>query len=289
MREVRWDAHKYPQFNKHIWAPELHDVMGQLILLFAGDDGHNRNHRMHALVARDPKDPTSAFDCVGPVSTEDNHWAIDMTYWYDDRPELTQEQKGLYAIWSGWLEYSNRIQNIYIAKTKKNDPFAFETERHVIATAEYPWERSIGRRIQEGPAVVKHDGMVHLLTSNNCSWTPFYNIGIVRLEGVDPLAKNSWHKREKPLLQSHGDVYGPGHPSVTTDEQENLVMAHHSAESVYGGWNRVGRLSRLAKDALGELVVQDYIVPKPQQAPNHLQWAFTHLALAGNMVMSMVS
>ena len=286
MIDIDWDASKHPDCNKHIWAPEMHEVMGQLAILFTGDDGRNRSHRMHALVADDPKDPTSRFRYAGPVTTPDNQWAIDMTYFYDDRPRIAPENHALYAIWSGWPGNNNREQHIYIAKTKRNDPFKFESERVEIAVPEHPWERNVDRSILEGPAIAKHGGEVDLLISSNCSWTSFYNIVGMRLKGDDPMDKSSWRKTDRPLLQTHANIYGPGHPSVTHDKYGNLVMAYHSARSRYSGWDRVGRLCMLENDARGELYVPDYVAPLSQRTPNYAQWAVAHMALAGNVLLS---
>ena len=40
----------------NLWAPEIHEIDGQVYIYFAMDDGNNDNHRMYVIKADDPND-----------------------------------------------------------------------------------------------------------------------------------------------------------------------------------------------------------------------------------------
>lgn len=257
MKSIFEPSYSSSKYDKQVWAPEIHNVMGDWVVYFAASDGRNANHRIHALVADDPKNPLGNYSYAGEVKTAEDRWAIDMTYLHDDRAG----KKADYAIWSGWPDKKNGRQNLYISKFKDGDPLSLEDERFEISSPDLPWEKNLLRDINEGPAVFKHLGRIWLLYAANCSWTPDYKLGLIELTGDDPLRKSSWTKQPEPFLESFGEIHGPGHASVTQDQWGNPVMFYHSAKGKYGAWNRQGRAVRLEFDSHGDPFVPDYSKP----------------------------
>lgn len=268
--------------QKHLWAPELHRIMGELVVYYAADYGHNIDHRMHALVARDPHDPTSRFDYAGQVRTPNNQWAIDMTHL-----SMGADNED-YAIWSGIPNLRTMQQNLYAAKFKPGDPLTLEGEEVMISAPTLPWERN-HRNVHEGPTVLQHVGNTNILYAANCSWTPYYSIGALKLVGNNPLDQAAWHKQPRPLMQSFGDIHGPGHPTVTQDEYDNPLMAYHSTRTLFGGWDRVGRITELRFDNAGNPYVPDYEPTHEQRMPSRLRWTLGHFAIAANTVAAMLA
>ncbi len=85
---------------------------------------------------------------------------------------------------------------------------------------------------------------------------------LVASEEDDLLDPRSWHKRNRPVLQSDPakGIFGPGHNSFTADENgEDILVYHARTESEIVGDplynpNRHTMLMRIAWDENGEPV-----------------------------------
>ena len=208
------------------WAPELHYIRGEWYIYVACDDGNNETHRMYVLKGTS-QDPTDPFEYVGQITDPTNKWAIDGTVL-----ELNGE---LYFIWSGWEGDVNVAQHIYIAHM--SDPCTIDSERVMLSTPEYSWEKNGNPLINEGPTVLQHDGKTFLVYSASGSWTDFYCLGMLTLTGDDPMNPAHWEKAVKPVFQRRtGVCYGPGHCSFTTAIDGSVWMVYHGNLVSGTGW-----------------------------------------------------
>ena len=168
--------------------------------------------------------PMDDYMMHGKITDSTDRWAID--------GNLIKYNGELYYFWSGWEGTRNVRQNIYVAKMK--NPYTLESERVMISTSEYDWEK-IGSTpedtegkpyINEGPFAFVYKDELYLAYSASGSWSNGYCIAFLKLVGIDILNPNSWYKFEEPTLSSNDILYGAGHCSILKDEDKYLVFFH---------------------------------------------------------------
>lgn len=227
--------------SRNIWAPELHQFNGRWYIYFAADDGRSRKHRMFVLES--VNGPLGPYVFRGKISAvASDNWAIDGTPF---------EFRGrLYFIWSGWPGRRNGRQNLYIGEM--SNPWTISTERVMISTPTYPWESWIN----EGPEILIVREKLYLFFSANRSWSNDYCVGLLELNGSDPLCAGAWLKAPKPVFEStresENPIYGPGHCSFFLDRRtgEDWLL-YHVARHSGSGWDRQVRAQRLSIDGSG--------------------------------------
>lgn len=207
---------------KNLWAPELHVINDKCYIYVACDDGNNKNHRMYVLY-NNSNDPLKKYKNKGIISDVSNKWAIDGT--------ILNYKDELYFIWSGCDKNIHYKQEIFIAKMA--NPFEIASEKVLLSTPEYDWEKQGGDGVKlafvnEGPAVLEINEKVYLIYSASGCWCKDYCLGVLELIGVNPLSKSSWKKQDKPIFSSTENIIGPGHPSFTTNENKEIYMIFHS-------------------------------------------------------------
>ena len=214
-------------YSSEYWAPELHYIDGAWYIYVAADDGNNENHRMYVLRGT-TQDPTDPFEMVGQITDPSNKWAIDGT--------VMQHNGELYFIWSGWEGNVNVAQNLYIAHM--SDPCTIDSERVCLSVPEYTWEKNGQPYINEGPAVLQHDGKTFLVYSASGSWTDYYCLGMLTLMGDDPMDVNAWEKSTRSVFKKATNVcYGPGHNSFCEAPDGSVWMIYHGNLVSGTGWS----------------------------------------------------
>lgn len=215
------------QYNKEIWAPELHFIGDKWYIYVAADDGDNYHHRMLCLESR-TSDPLDGFITKGVLRPETDRWAIDGT--------MMQYGGKLYFIWSGWEGTVNVAQNLYIAEMA--NPWTFASDRVMISCPEFPWEKRGGTpTINEGPTALELNGTMHIVYSASGSWCDDYCLGMLTLTGTDPLSPASWAKSESPVFEKTDSIFGPGHASFTTSpDGSRRYIVYHANEASGTGW-----------------------------------------------------
>lgn len=241
------------EYSKEIWAPELHIIDGKCYIYVACDNGQNCNHKMFVL-SNDSSDPMKAeYKMLGKITDDTNRWAIDGTV-------LTHKDK-MYFVWSGWEEEVNICQHLYIAEM--SDPVTISSERVMISSPEYPWEK-LGSEgvinspyINEGPFAVYNGDDTYITYSASASWCEDYCIAAIKLVGEDLLNKNSWQKQPLPLLSSNESLKGAGHCSVLEENGKYKVYFHawdKAEENIT--WNTVSLWEGELKFSEGELLIK---------------------------------
>lgn len=216
-------------YSKEYWAPELHKIDGKWYIYVAADDGDNYNHRMYVLECTGD-DPTDPYVMKGKITDSTDKWAIDGT--------VLQYKGECYFIWSGWEGDVNVAQNIYIAHM--SDPWTIDSERVLLSTPEYRWEKLGGMpSINEGPAalVAPSNDTVHIIYSGSGSWSDYYRLGQLTFRGEgDILDAANWTKAEDSIFEMTKDVFGPGHCSFTTAADGSTWIVYHANLVSGSGW-----------------------------------------------------
>lgn len=251
-----WYAHLYGTMSSHIWAPEIHYIMGKWVIYFAaGERPDIWKIRPYTLICTgdDPmKDPWVEGGIMqsangDPYSFTD--FSLDMTVF---------EHKGeWYTIWAQKVGSTNGISNLYIAQLET--PTQLKTVQVLLTTPDYIWERDGGFWVNEGPAVLKHAGKIFVTFSASATGA-CYCMGLLRAdENADLLDPRSWEKNRYPVLSTNESlkIYGPGHNCfVEGDEGETLCMLHfRNYEKIHGDplddHNRHAHVMRVTFDEEG--------------------------------------
>lgn len=109
---------------------------------------------------------------------------------------------------------------------KKPDELA--SQQVLLSSPSYSWER-VDFWVNEGPAIIKHDGMIYLTYSASATGSCYCMGMLSASENSDLLDPEQWHKKRYPILRSdeQAGMYGPGHNSFTVDEMGRDVMIYH--------------------------------------------------------------
>lgn len=220
-----WHKHEEGPMSIHIWAPELHYLQGKWYIYYAGGDKDDVwEIRPYVLECADADPINGTWTELGKMqrAPEDEFsfeaFSLDGTVF---------ENKGnYYYVWAEKVGVGKQISNLYIAQME--NPHQLKTVQVLLTTPDYDWER-IGFWVNEGPAVIKHDGRL-FLTYSASETGEHYCLGMLSADMdsdlLDPL---SWKKERYPVLQTDAsrNIYGPGHNSFTKDEEGGDIMVYH--------------------------------------------------------------
>ena len=138
------------------------------------------------------------------------------------------ESKGkYYFVWAEKVGVGRQVSNLYIAEMET--PYKLKTAQVLLSSPDYDWERK-GFWVNEGPAVLKHNGKLFLTYSASETGID-YCMGMLTADEnsnlLDPL---SWKKERNPVFKSNESkfIYGPGHNSFTKDEAGNDIVVYHA-------------------------------------------------------------
>lgn len=208
-------------YSLHLWAPELHVLDGKCYIYYTADDGNTNNHRMYVL-ENGSDDPMQPYTLAGKIADATDKYAIDAT--------VLHHGGNRYLIWSGREGDVSGCQKLYIAKM--GDPKTLVSERVMISTPEYEWEKRGGTGkpgksyINEGPYAFSFGGKQYLAYAAAGSWCEDYCIAVLELVGEDPMNPAAWKKYPQPVFSGNETVKGAGHCSIVTREEETYVFFH---------------------------------------------------------------
>ena len=260
-----WKKHETGALASHIWAPELHYVMGKWIIYFsAGHVPDVWDIRPYALICKGDDPMTDDWGEAVPIEPAANDpypftdFSLDMT---------VLENKGRwYAIWAqkfGCARAEKPISDLLIAELET--PTKLKTVFVRITSPDYDWERDGGFWVNEGPAVLhcpETKGKIYVTYSASATGA-CYCLGMLSAdENSDLLDPRSWEKERWPVLKTDAalKVYGPGHNTfVRGDDDEVLTLLHfRDYEKIVGDplddHNRHAHVLKVGFDANGKPV-----------------------------------
>ena len=230
-------------YRDDLWAPELHFLDGRWLIYTCADDGDNANHRTIVLEA-ETEDPLGPYRFVAELDTPG--WAIDASV-----ARLADGR--LYCVWSGWPEGVPPDSTQHLFLSAMAGPTQLAGPAVDLSGSMHDWER-VGRPagLNEGPQFLRHAGRTVILYAASGSWTADYCLGLMTLDGADPLDAAAWTKRPKPLFTRANGVTGPGHGCIVSspDRTEDWLVFHSSIDPE-GSWNRCINLKQVFWNADG--------------------------------------
>ena len=221
-----WHKHESGPQSIHIWAPELHYLFGKWYIYYAGGDKDD-------IWAIRPY----VLECEGDDPVRDP-WIEKGKMARADGDEFSFEAFSLdatvfevngrwYYVWAEKVGVGKQISNLYIARMKNG--YTLDTVQVLLTTPDYDWER-VGFWVNEGPAVLKHDGKI-FLTFSASETGACYCMGLLYAdENADLLDPQQWTKKRMPVLTTDEEkgIFGPGHNSFVKaeDGQTDLCIYH---------------------------------------------------------------
>lgn len=226
---VLWNRHETGPQSIHIWAPEIHYIYGGWYIYYAaGDAGDIWKIRPYVLKCSSSNPMEGTWEELGRIQAADSDqfsfraFSLDATVF---------EQNGTYYyIWAEKTGVGKRISNLYIARMES--PTQLATDQVLLTTPDYDWERE-GFWVNEGPAVLKHDGRIYL-TYSASETGACYCMGMMYAdETADLLDPRSWTKVRNPVLKTDAEkgIYGPGHNSfVKAEDKAADICVYHARQ-----------------------------------------------------------
>ncbi len=221
-----WKKHDSGDMSQHIWAPELHCLDGKWYIYFAASRSEDI-WRLRPYI----------LECKGADPMEDEWVELGMINRSDDDIYSFEafsldatifENKGKrYYVWAEKVSVGIQISNLYIAEMES--PTKLKNAQILLTTPDYEWER-VDIWVNEGPAVIKHDGRIFLTYSASATGE-CYCMGMLSIgEDEDILDPRAWKKERCPVLKSDREkgFYGPGHNSFTKLPDGTDVVIFHA-------------------------------------------------------------
>lgn len=221
-----WHKHEKGIMSLHIWAPELHYLDGKWYLYYAGGDVDDIWEIRPYVLECEAEDPmTGTWVEKGKMERAEEDifsfeaFSLDATV-FENRGKR-------YYVWAEKVGVGPQISNLYIAEME--NPCKLKTVQVMLTTPDYDWER-VGFWVNEGPAVIKHNGKIYLTFSASETGADYCMGMLTAEEDADLLDPRSWKKDRYPVLKTDSSrrIYGPGHNSFTEDEEGNPVMVYHA-------------------------------------------------------------
>ena len=203
-----WVKHEFGPQSIHIWAPEIHRIDGDYYIYYAGGDKEDiweiRPYVLHC--AGDPM--RDSWEELGPLQAAGDDPFSFRAFSLDATVFLHRGE--WYIVWAEKVGVGKQISNLYIAKLET--PTRLATVQVLLTTPDYDWERG-EFWVNEGPAVLCHDGKIFLTFSANTTGE-LYCMGMLWAnEDADLLDPVSWTKLRQPVFRSDDgkEIHGPGH------------------------------------------------------------------------------
>lgn len=224
--KVLWRKHDTGKQSIHIWAPEIHYLWGEWFIYYAaGDIDDIWAIRPYILRCKGSDLFEDEWEEMGQMKAAEGD---DFSFRDFSLDATVMEHKGdYYYIWAEKTGTGKKISNLYIGKLQV--PNQLSTVQKLLTTPDYEWER-VGFWVNEGPAVLKHEGKIFLTYSASETGSA-YCMGMLTIsEDEDLLDPNNWSKSRIPILQTDEEkgIFGPGHNSFVKSEdgKKDLCVFH---------------------------------------------------------------
>ena len=190
--------------DRWFWAPEVYEVNGKFYMYYSADE------HICVATADSPAGPFTQSKKEPMIADEK---CIDNSLFIDDdgTPYL-------------FFDRFNDGLNIWVAELEKDLMTIKKETMHPCIHVSQAWEE-VWPRVNEGPFVIKRNGLYYMTYSANSYESPFYGIGCATATDL----MGTWTKyEENPLLQKPGELVGVGHSATFTDKAGKLRIVFHA-------------------------------------------------------------
>ena len=237
-------------YYRYFWAPEIHKIGGKWRIITYASLNRNSNWGQMAIFtceSEDMMDPSAwrAEGVVGKTTDGQTLGGFDTTFMeVNGQCYYVTPRDG--KIWITTFDPENVLQ--------PTGPLV------QLSGANMAWEYNLKTRqgIDEGPAILQHDGKIFVCYSG-ATVDQHYCVGMIYADAdSDLMNPASWTKYPYPLLTTSDifqskNQYGPGHNSFSVDANGNPVIVYHArtwGETIDGaqndgGLNDPGRHARI--------------------------------------------
>ncbi|WJH34961.1 family 43 glycosylhydrolase [Paenibacillus sp. CC-CFT747] len=225
------------------WAPEVVEHDGKYYMYYTASIGDSADKKYVGVAIGDS--PTGPFKDIGhPIHQQfphiDGHLFQDddgRKYLYFSRAASHNEVDGLKQSWT------------YVAELN-DDMISLKSDPVFLIKAEQDWElQSLPENMiwNEGPEMIKHNGLYYLMYSANSYARPQYSVGYATSTSpMGPFVKYE----NNPILSREewvGTISGPGHHhfAKSPDGQELIMVYHTHVDPILAGGNRQIYIDRM--------------------------------------------
>ena len=190
--------------DRWFWAPEVYEVNGKFYMYYSADE------HICVATADSPAGPFTQSKKEPMIADEK---CIDNSLFIDDdgTPYLLLRP------------FQRRAQ--HLGGRIGERPHDYQEGDHAPCIhVSQAWEE-VWPRVNEGPFVIKRNGLYYMTYSANSYESPFYGIGCATATDL----MGTWTKyEENPLLQKPGELVGVGHSATFTDKAGKLRIVFHA-------------------------------------------------------------
>lgn len=227
--------------DRWFWAPEVYKVKGKYYMYYSADE------YICVATSDSPMGPftqTKKEPMIADEKCIDNSLFIDE----DGRPYL-------------FFVRFNDGNNVWVAELESDLMIIKKETMHHCIHVSQSWEE-VWPRVNEGPYVIKHNGMYYMTYSANSYESPFYGIGCAIASDI----MGEWNKyNDNPLLQSPGELVGVGHNAMFTDKEGKLRIVYHAHKDKSNIHPRAMHIGTVSFEKIGEIdklqISKEYITP----------------------------
>lgn len=202
------------------WAPEVIEKDGTYYMSYSA---RNKSGSLRTAIATSDS-PTGPFLDANPDIIAEEGSYIDSHIFIDE-----DETPYFYYVKDNYENFvdGKQISHIYVQEMA-DDLLSLVGEPEFLLEPEQEWEDPNGViQWNEGPFVLKHEGLYYLMYSANFFGGPNYGIGYATSDSpMGPFIKSE----KNPILSSdlENGISGPGHNSVTVGlDDETLYAVYH--------------------------------------------------------------
>lgn len=227
------------------WAPDMIERDGKYYMYYTA------NEHLCVAVADSPLGPFKQIK-ISPIHEDINE--IDAHAFKDD--------DGKYYL---YFVRFNEGNVIWGAKLNDDMMSINESTLTEILVPSQPWELDMAS-INEGPYMLKKDGIYYLTYSGSHFESPMYGAGYAT--STNPLGPFEKYE-QNPIMQSNSFVPGAGHHAVATSpDGEEMFMIYHRHESIWNTDPREFAIDRMrfTENERGETVLEVHgptVTPQP--------------------------
>lgn len=239
--------------HNRFWAPEVVEHEGKFYMYYTAGWKKNNSLRIGVAVSQSPTGPF--IDVKDGPMFDFGYAAIDAHVYIDE-----DDKKYLYFSRDCSENVRNGVNQSEICGIELDDNMIdIKGEPVLLASPEQLWElksvEKYNRLWNEGPFVLKKNGIYYLMYSGNCFASEDYALGYATSRNpLGPFIKYE----NNPVLASNGDeISGPGHHSVTTslDGKELFVVYHIHTNPKEGGGDRQVCIDRMGFQEDGSIYI----------------------------------